>query len=129
MLERLRVALGGRADPRAVDHQAADDDVERLRAWLDERLFEPATMADAARRSTRPPPASARSPAMCWARLHPGTCSGGGWTRRAGGQLDGRPIADVAAEVGFADQAHHAALPRPPGHDAGAVRAGGTAAD
>jgi AraC-like DNA-binding protein len=106
VLERLRIALGAGADERAPDHRTAADDAERLRAWLDGRVFEPLTMADAAAALGAPPTRLARAftgtLGIAPHRYVLGRRLDAARTRL----LDGQPVADVAAEVGFVDQAH-----------------------
>jgi AraC-like DNA-binding protein len=106
VLERLRIALGGRPDQRAPDHHTAADDAERLRAWLDARLFEPVTMADAATALDATPTRLARAFSDTLGIAPHRYVLGRRLDAARGRLLDGQPIADVAAEVGFVDQAH-----------------------
>ena len=101
---RLREALGAAAPPGHDEH--ADELAEALRAWLDTHLFEPVTLAAAAAD-------------LGWSEAHLARA----FTKVIGiaphayviGRrldaartriLDGQALADVATEVGFADQAH-----------------------
>jgi len=105
LAERIRTLLGDRDVERAAgtpDRLAA----ESLRDYLDARLFEPLTLAEAANR-------------MGWSAAHLArafTAAFGIPPHRyvLGRRLDaardrilaGQPLSDVAAELGFFDQAH-----------------------
>jgi AraC-like DNA-binding protein len=103
--ERIRRAMGATPgsdpDPRAVD--AA---VEGFRCWLDARLFEPVTIAEAATELGVGPTQLARGFAAAFGIAPHAYVI----TRRLEAArdriLDGEPLAEVAAEVGFFDQAH-----------------------
>lgn len=104
VVERIRAALGADAgDPSPAPR---DDLADALRALLDERLFEPVTLAEAAERLDTPPARLARAFVRTFG-IPPHRYV---LTRRLEAAreriLAGQPLADVAAEVGFADQAH-----------------------
>jgi AraC-like DNA-binding protein len=101
---RIHELLG---EPDAIAAPSADRDAaEALRAWLDARLFEPVTLAEAAR-------SAGWSPAHL-ARAFTGEFGIAPHAYVIGRRLDaardrilaGQPLSDVAAEVGFTDQAH-----------------------
>ncbi len=106
VLERLRIALGGPPDERAGDHRSAAHDAERLRAWLDDRLFEPVTIADAASALEATTTGLARAFSDTLGIAPHRYVLGRRLDAARARLLDGQPIADVAAEVGFVDQAH-----------------------
>jgi AraC-like DNA-binding protein len=105
--ERIRGVLGGAAagatsdDPRAID--AA---VEAFRAYLDEHLFEPVTIASASESLGVGPTHLARGFRAAFGIAPHAYVV----TRRLEAARDrilaGQPLADVATEVGFFDQAH-----------------------
>jgi AraC-like DNA-binding protein len=103
--ERSPAAMGETpaidADPRAVD--AA---VEAFRGWLDARLFEPVTMAEAGAELGLGPTQLARGFASAFGIAPHAYVI----TRRLEAARDrilaGEPLAEVASEVGFFDQAH-----------------------
>ena len=108
--ERIRRVMG--APPAMTGEAAAGDPrgietaVEAFRAYLDERLFEPVTIAAAAEALDVAPTQLARAfKATFGIAPHAYVV-----TRRLEAArdriLDGRPLADVATEVGFYDQAH-----------------------
>ena len=102
--ERIRMALGDPAIQQG--DEPGDRLAERLRAHLDAHLFEPITLAEAAERvgSGTTPVARAFTDAF---GIPPHRYLIG---RRLDAARDrilrGQPLADVAAEVGFVDQAH-----------------------
>jgi AraC-like DNA-binding protein len=99
----------GNDGPSASDRDPSrrpDEDAERLRAYLDRHLFETVTMADAAAELGAPVTGLARSFAAVYA-IAPHTYVIGRRLDAARERLlDGQPVADVATEVGFFDQAH-----------------------
>jgi AraC-like DNA-binding protein len=102
--EQIRRFLGGPAPegPSTLDRQLA----ERLRADLDYHLFEGFTMAAAANAIGADPTRLARAFAATFG-IAPHTYVTGRRIDAARDRiLEGQPLADVAAEVGFADQAH-----------------------
>ncbi len=102
--ERIRASLGEPAGdpPSTPDHELAD----ALRAYLDAHAFEPVTMASAALELGAGPTRLARAFADTFAIAPHAYVT----ARRLGAARDrilgGQPLADVAAEVGFCDQAH-----------------------
>ena len=106
--ERIRSAMGEvpSTDELWRDRHAADAMVESFRAYLDGHLFEPVTMAAAAELLGADPTHLARGfKATFGIAPHAYVV-----TRRLeiarDRILDGQPLADVATEVGFFDQAH-----------------------
>ena len=103
--ERIRAAMGEEPviDP---DQRVVDAAVEAFRGWLDARLFEPITMAEAAAELGAGPTQLARGFASAFGIAPHAYVI----TRRLEAArdriLDGAPLADVATEVGFFDQAH-----------------------
>ena len=102
--ERIRASLG----ERELDTPAApgQDLAEQLRAFLDAHLFEPVTMAAAAEQVGARPTQMARAFSSAFG-IPPhayvlGRRIDAARTRILGGQA----LADVAADVGFYDQAH-----------------------
>ena len=102
--ERIRAALGGSPPEPAGRHP--DRLAEELRAYLDANLFEPLTMSAAAGR--------VGSGTTQLARAFTGAFGIPPHRYVIGRRLDaardrilrGQPLAEVAAEVGFVDQAH-----------------------
>jgi len=104
VIERIRILLGGVAvEPTpGGDHELA----EALRCYLDDRILQPVTMAAAARDLGAGPTRLARAFTDMFA-IAPHTYLTGRRLEVARGQiLEGRALADVAATVGFCDQAH-----------------------
>ena len=102
--ECIRSALGA-ADDGGIG-LPTDELAERLRAYLDSRLFEPIRIADAAAELGASPTQLARSFSATF-RIAPHTYVLGRRLEAARARiLDGVPLAEVAAEVGFYDQAH-----------------------
>ena len=95
---------GSMATPTA--DPAPPDAAEALRAFLDARLFDPVTLVEPRRRSARlrrmPPAPSVRR----LASARTSTSPAGDSIRPGRGSSTGQPLADVAASVGFYDQAH-----------------------
>jgi len=105
LAERIRVALGERDGP-ADAQPATTSDAEMLRAYLDANLFEPVTLRSAAERVHVGETRLARAFASAFG-IAPHTYLTGRRLEEARRRvLDGQPLADVAAEVGFCDQAH-----------------------
>jgi AraC-like DNA-binding protein len=102
--DRIRRLLGDRAPdpPDSSDRQLA----ERLRVDLDEHLFERFTMAAAAKTIGAHPTRLARAFANSFGIPPHAYVLGRRIDAARGRILDGQPLADVAAEVGFVDQAH-----------------------
>jgi len=105
--ERIRASFGAAADPDA-EHPArpAADLAEEFRAWLDRRLFGPATLDAASHDLHASPTRLARAFEKEFAITPHAWVTGRRLEEARRRILDGRPLADVAAEVGFADQAH-----------------------
>jgi AraC-like DNA-binding protein len=104
VLERLRRSLGERSMGR--DAAPAPVLAERLRAYLDEHLFEPATIAAAASAIGAEPTQLARAFTSVF-RISPHAYVTGRRLEAARDRiLRGQALADVALEVGFHDQAH-----------------------
>ncbi len=102
---RIRAALG--AAPAEPAPQVRDANLaEALRAFLDHHAFEPLTMADAARTLGAGPTRLAHAFTAAFA-IPPHTYVTGRRLQAARDRiLAGQPLADVAAAVGFYDQAH-----------------------
>jgi AraC-like DNA-binding protein len=102
--ERIRSELGNvEAD---VPDRPADELAERLRAYLDERSFERTTIAEAAAAIHASPTQLARSFSMTFGIAPHAYVLGRRLEAARARILDGEPLADVAAHVGFYDQAH-----------------------
>ncbi len=104
VVERIRSLLGGAAaEGPAV---AGEDLAEGLRAWLDARLYEQATMAAAADQLRASPTQLARAFANVFGLAPHAYVMGRRLEAARDRILNGQPLADVAADVGFCDQAH-----------------------
>ncbi len=104
--ERLRSAMGESTPDLAVDTRRHRDLAEALRAYLDARLFDAPTMTEAADHLGASPTQLARAFTDAFA-IPPHAYVDGRRLEIARARiLDGHPLADVAAEVGFVDQAH-----------------------
>jgi AraC-like DNA-binding protein len=103
VVERIRATLGA----VALETSPAPADLgEAFRAWLDERVFEPVTLADAARELSAGETRLARAFTDAFG-ITPHTYVTGRRLEAARRRiLDGQRLADVAAEVGFVDQPH-----------------------
>lgn len=102
--ERIRARLGQRAEePSAMPGR---DLAEQLRAFLDAHLFEPVTMAAAAERLGAGPTQLARAFANVFGIAPHAYLIGRRLDAARDRILAGQPLADVAADVGFYDQAH-----------------------
>jgi AraC-like DNA-binding protein len=102
--ERIRSCLGEAApEPSAV---GGGELAEQLRAYLDAHIFEQVTMASAAEQLGAGPTQLARAFAKVF-RIAPHAYVIGRRLDAARDRiLGGQPLADVAADVGFCDQAH-----------------------
>jgi AraC-like DNA-binding protein len=102
--ERIRRALGGAREesPAAPDRAVAG----RLRDYLDAHRFEPITLADAARELGAGPTHAAHSFVDAFGITPHAYIVGRRLEAARARILDGQALADVAAEVGFYDQAH-----------------------
>ena len=102
LVERMVTSLGVAAP---VD-EPVPDGAEALRAYLDAHLFEPVTLTEAASKLETSPTQLARAFAAAF-RITPHAYVIGRRLDAARTRiLDGQPLADVATEVGFYDQAH-----------------------
>ena len=102
--ERIRASLGDRASkPLAAPGR---DLAEGLRAFLDAHAFEPMTMAAAAEQLGAGPTQLARAFAKVFGIAPHAYVVGRRLDAARDRMLRGQPLADVAAEVGFHDQAH-----------------------
>ena len=99
---RRRLQPKAAATTPAADHPTAD----RLRAFLDEHAFEPVTLSDAAIALQRSPTHLARSFAAAFGIPPHAYVTARRIDAARKLLLDGVPAADVAAAVGFHDQAH-----------------------
>jgi AraC-like DNA-binding protein len=102
---RIRSALGAGADDRDRD-DGRTDLAEAFRAYLDRRLFDAPTLAAAAVDLGASPTRLARAFSEAFS-IPPHAYLDGRRLEIARDRiLEGRPLADVAAEVGYVDQAH-----------------------
>lgn len=93
--------------PDALPAPVPDGDLaEALRAWLDQRVFESVSVADAAVALGASPTRLARAFAATFGIAPHAYVLGRRLDAARDRILGGRPLADVAAEVGFFDQAH-----------------------
>ena len=104
LVERIAAALGER--PSAPSPLPSAELAERLRAFLDAHLFERVTIAAAAAEIGVAPTQLARSFSDTFAIAPHAYLVGRRLEAARDRILEGRALADVAAEVGFADQAH-----------------------
>jgi AraC-like DNA-binding protein len=104
VVERIRGALG--VSRGATAGPTAGDDADALRAWLDARLLEPVTLAAAAAALGASPTGLARSFAARFGVPPHAYVVGRRLDLARARIVGGATIADVAAELGFADQAH-----------------------
>lgn len=104
IVERIAGSLG--EPPARVPAVAPEEQAERLRAYLDAHVFEQVTMGAAAAAIGAPPTQLARSFSAAFG-LPPHAYVLGRRLEAARDRiLRGQELADVAAEVGFCDQAH-----------------------
>ena len=102
--ERLRAWLGG--SPPETEPRPGLDLAEQLRAFLDTHLCEQVTMAAAAEQLGAGPTQLARAFANTFGIAPHAYVVGRRLDAARDRILGGQPLADVAAEVGFFDQAH-----------------------
>jgi AraC-like DNA-binding protein len=102
--ERIRGSLG--APPATPPAETAAALAERLRAHLDELLFEPVTIGAAAAAIGVAPTQVARAFSSVFGIAPHAYVIGRRLEAARDRILRGQPLADVAAEVGFSDQAH-----------------------
>jgi len=102
--ERVRSALGAvdEGGPARPTHEVA----EQLRAHLDDHVFEPITIAEAALTLGASATQLARSFSATFGIAPHAYVLGRRLEAARARILDGQPLAEVAAEVGFYDQAH-----------------------
>lgn len=105
VLERIRTSFAG-AEPIAAEAPPTHELAEAFRAWLDARLFEPATLAAAAIDLGAGATRLARAFTDTFAITPHAYVTGRRLEAARGRILDGQSLADVAAHVGFVDQAH-----------------------
>ena len=104
VVERLVAALGGPA-PATLDGDPTEL-AERFRAYLDERVFDHVTVADAAAGIGASTTQLARAFRQVFGIAPHAYLTGRRLDAARDRILDGEPLAQVAADVGFADQAH-----------------------
>jgi len=105
--ERIRSSLG--SPPTGADdvaRPASSRDAETLRSYLDANLFEPVTLRSAAAHVQVGETRLARAFASAFGIAPHAYLMGRRLEEARRRILDGQPLADVAAEVGFCDQAH-----------------------
>ena len=107
VVERIRSLMGAvPADGQRRDRRATDAAVEAFRAYLDAHLFEPVTMSAAAELLGAAPTHLARGFKATFGIAPHAYVVGRRLEIARDRILDGQPLADVATEVGFFDQAH-----------------------
>jgi AraC-like DNA-binding protein len=106
VVDGIRAGLGAPRPRSGADDEPARDRAEHLRAYLDARVFEPMTLSAAAGELRSSPTQLARAFTAAYG-IPPHTYVLG---RRLDAARDrilrGQPLADVAADLGFVDQAH-----------------------
>jgi AraC-like DNA-binding protein len=102
IVERIRDSFGDGAPSEVPSNDAA----EALRAYLDSHLFEPMTLTAAAEELDASPTQVARAFAATFGITPHAYVIGRRLDAARTRILDGQPLADVATEVGFYDQAH-----------------------
>lgn len=105
VVERLRASLAS-GPTESVESAPIAELAETFRAWLDGRLFEPATLAAAARDLRAGETRLARAFTDTFAITPHAYVTGRRLDAARQRILEGQPLADVAADVGFVDQAH-----------------------
>ena len=105
IVERVRAVLG-EAGPGRWPSRAGRPRAEALRAWLDAHLAEPITLAAATAAVGGSPTGLARAFSATFGVAPHAYVLGRRLDVARQRIVDGAPLADVAAEVGFADQAH-----------------------
>jgi AraC-like DNA-binding protein len=104
VVERIRAALSVADGP--ISSPTAGDAADALRAWLDARLLEPVTLTAAAAALGGSPTGLARAFATRFGVPPHAYVVGRRLDLARDRIVGGAAIADVAAELGFADQAH-----------------------
>ena len=103
--ERIRASLAG-SGAASPETPPTRDLADAFRAWLDARLFEPATLVAASRDLAAGETRLARAFTETFAITPHAYVTGRRLEAARGRILDGQPLADVAADLGFVDQAH-----------------------
>lgn len=106
VVERVRAALSAGPGPAPDATDTPRDLAEALRAWLDARLTESVTLADAATHLDASVTVLARAFARDFGIPPHAYVIGRRLDLARDRILDGEPLAVVAADLGFADQAH-----------------------
>ena len=107
VVERIRAALGAPAPDRRVGCESGGRDrAEQLRAYLDAHAFEPVTLAAAAGELDASPTQLARAFAATFGIPPHAYVTGRRLDAARDRILRGQSLADVAADLGFVDQAH-----------------------
>ena len=104
VVERIRASFGIDGTPTA--DPAPPDAAEALRAFLDAHLFDPVTLAAASTAIRATPTQAARAFTAAFGISPHVYVTGRRLDAARARILDGEPLADVAASVGFYDQAH-----------------------
>ena len=102
IVDRIRRSFGDTAPGESATNEAA----EALRAYLDTHLFEPVTLTAAASEVAASPTQVARAFTETFGITPHAYVIGRRLDAARTRILDGQPLADVATEVGFYDQAH-----------------------
>jgi len=102
IVDRIRRSFGDTAPGESATNEAA----EALRAYLDTHLFEPVTLTAAASELAASPTQVARAFTETFGITPHAYVIGRRLDAARTRILDGQPLADVASEVGFYDQAH-----------------------
>ena len=103
LIDRLRTSLG---DQPAPDPDPPKDLAEATRAYLDAHAFESVTLAEASAQLEASPTQLARAFTAAFGITPHAYVIGRRLDAARTRILDGQPLADVAADVGFYDQAH-----------------------
>ena len=104
VVERIRASFG--IDETLAADLAPPDVADALRAFLDTRLFERVTLAEASTAVGATPTQAARAFSTAFGISPHVYVTGRRLDAARARILDGVPLADVAASVGFYDQAH-----------------------
>jgi AraC-like DNA-binding protein len=104
VIETIRATLGAGGARDAAP--AGDAHAEALRAWLDARVTEPVTLGAAAAQLDASPTGLARAFSSAFGVAPHAYLLGRRLEAARARIVAGAPIADVAADLGFADQAH-----------------------
>jgi AraC-like DNA-binding protein len=104
VVERIQATFGVVGPPNA--DAAPADAAEALRAFLDARLFDPVTLGEASTAIGSTPTQAARAFSAAFGISPHVYVTGRRLDAARARILDGEPLADIAASVGFYDQAH-----------------------